>query len=172
MENAKGRVTLGNPYEIAKNPYLPIGHPYSLIYFGDSQINMSEPSVESVFGANAGIVWRFLNSNGPNSIEGIVKATKLRRDLVFSALGWLGRENKIKMETKGRAMVFSLWEHEISNEPVADTTVKASAPRKQPMRRKSRAPKKTRKAGEIKPPARNIGSKAQQMDRTEEFLLH
>jgi len=133
---------------------------------------MSEPSLESVFGANAGVVWRFLNSNGPTNIDGIVRATKLRRDLVFGALGWLGRENKIIMVKKGRAMVFSLREYEIQSEPVAGTTIEVATPRKQPIRRKFKAPKKTKKAGEIKPPAKNIESSAKQVDRTEEFLLH
>ncbi len=133
---------------------------------------MSDLSLESVFGANAGVVWRFLNSNGPTNIDGIVRATKLSRDLVFGALGWLGRENKIIMEKKGRAMVFSLREYEIQSEPVAVTTIEVATPRKQPIRRKFKAPKKTKKAGEIKPPAKNIESSAKQADRTEEFLLH
>ena len=86
---------------------------------------MSDPSLESVFGENAGAVWRFLNSNGSSNIEGIVRATKLRRDLVFGALGWLGRENKIIMVKKGRAMVFSLREYEIQSEPVVSTTIRS-----------------------------------------------
>ena len=38
----------------------------------------------------------------------IVKATGLRRELVYGALGWLGRENKIAVERRGRALVFWL----------------------------------------------------------------
>lgn len=69
---------------------------------------MEEPTVESVFGVNAGIAWEALNQNGPSTIDNIVKATGLRRELVYGALGWLGRENKIIVERRGRAMVFSL----------------------------------------------------------------
>jgi hypothetical protein len=54
----------------------------------------------------AGTVWEALNQNGPSSIDNIVKATSLRRELVYGALGWLGRENKIAVEKRGRALVF------------------------------------------------------------------
>ena len=69
---------------------------------------MTEPTVELIFGLNAGIVWEILNQNGPRNIDSIVKATGLRRELVYGALGWLGRENKIVVERCGRAMIFSL----------------------------------------------------------------
>jgi len=74
---------------------------------------MTELTVESMFGFNAGIVWESLNANGPSTIEDIVKNTSLTREEVFGALGWLGRENKISVEMQGRARgrkakVFSL----------------------------------------------------------------
>ena len=69
---------------------------------------MTEMTIESVFGTIAGIVWEALSKNGPSNIDNIVKATGLRRELVYGALGWLGRENKITVERQGRAMVFSL----------------------------------------------------------------
>ncbi|VVB70338.1 Uncharacterised protein [uncultured archaeon] len=69
---------------------------------------MAEPTVELIFGLNAGIVWEALNKNGPGTIDNIVKATGMRRELVYGALGWLGREGKIAVERRGRAMVFSL----------------------------------------------------------------
>jgi hypothetical protein len=69
---------------------------------------MTEPNVELIFGVNAGDVWEALNRNGLSTIDNIVKATGLRRELVYGALGWLGRENKIVVERRGRAMVFSL----------------------------------------------------------------
>jgi hypothetical protein len=75
---------------------------------------MTEPTVELVFGSNAGTVWEALNKNGASTIDNIVKATGLRRELVYGALGWLGRENKINIERRGRAMVFSLRETEES----------------------------------------------------------
>jgi hypothetical protein len=132
---------------------------------------MSDSSVDSIFGENAGVVWRFLNSNGPANIDGIVRATKLSRELVFGALGWLGRENKIIMERKGRAMIFSLLEYESSSEPFEGKTTKVTAPRRQPIRRKFEAPKKAGKVRKSKPPAQEKSS-SQQSDRMEEYLLH
>jgi hypothetical protein len=70
--------------------------------------DMEEMTVESIFGVKAGIVWEALNQNGPSTIGDIVKATGLRRELVYGALGWLSREDKISVERRGRAIVFSL----------------------------------------------------------------
>jgi hypothetical protein len=69
---------------------------------------MTETTIESMFGVNAGLVWKSLNENGPSNIGDLVKATSLRRELVYGALGWLGREDKISVENRGRAIVFSL----------------------------------------------------------------
>jgi hypothetical protein len=69
---------------------------------------MTDTTVESIFGVNAGIVWESLNQNGPSTIGDLVKATSLRQESVYGALGWLGRENKIVVEMRGRAMIFSL----------------------------------------------------------------
>ncbi len=64
---------------------------------------MTETTIESIFGVNAGIVWEVLNKKGPCSIEDLVKNTPLNREEVYGALGWLGRENKISIEMQGRA---------------------------------------------------------------------
>jgi hypothetical protein len=74
---------------------------------------MTETTIESIFGVNAGIVWKALDQNGPSTIEDLVKTTSLSREEVYGALGWLGRENKISLEMQGRARgrkakVFSL----------------------------------------------------------------
>lgn len=74
---------------------------------------MAEPTVESLFGANAGAVWRALHKNGPGNISDIAKATSLSREEVHGALGWLGRENKIFIERRARVMFFSLQESEL-----------------------------------------------------------
>ena len=56
---------------------------------------MEETAVELEFGVKAGLVWEALNKNGPSTIGDISQATSIRRELVYGALGWLGRENKI-----------------------------------------------------------------------------
>ena len=84
---------------------------------------MIDVTVESIFGTKAGIVWEALNKNGPSNIDSIAKATGLRRELVYSALGWLGRENKIIVERRGRALIFSLREEELQKEASIATTI-------------------------------------------------
>jgi predicted transcriptional regulator len=71
---------------------------------------MTEPTVESMFGVKAGLVWEAINKNGPCSINELAKLAGLRRELVYGALGWLARENKISMERSGRTLVLSLKE--------------------------------------------------------------
>jgi hypothetical protein len=87
---------------------------------------MTDITVESIFGTKAGVVWKALNNNGPSNIDNIVKATGLRRELVYSALGWLGRENKIVVERRSRAMIFSLREEELQKEAVKDAVIEDS----------------------------------------------
>ncbi len=129
---------------------------------------MTEPRVESVFGENAGIVWKALNKKGPSTIGKLVKITSLSREEVYGALGWLGRENKILLERRKRTMVFSLREEEVRLKAFEDTTID-SAPQKQSKSRKGMHPKKTQKKtpkpGKVKAPIK-------QSERMDEFLLH
>jgi hypothetical protein len=46
-------------------------------------------------GENAGIVWRTLESKGSLSIEELQAETKLDQLQLFTAIGWLAREDKI-----------------------------------------------------------------------------
>jgi len=125
---------------------------------------MDQRTVESLFGANAGIVWKTLNLNGPSNLSSLVKSTSLSREEVFDALGWLGREDKIVVEQKGRAMVFSLRDEEVRLAVSEKTPVKPALKPKS-NRRKSKQPKKTKKTREVRVPVK-------QPDRMEEYLLH
>jgi len=70
---------------------------------------MVKNSVESIFGVNAGVIWKALNKkNGPMTIDDLIKVTYLKREEIYGALGWLGRENKISVETCGNVRYFSL----------------------------------------------------------------
>ncbi|MRS04872.1 hypothetical protein EG832_16900 [bacterium] len=132
---------------------------------------MAGTTVESLFGINAGIVWKALNQNGSSNIRNLVKSTSLSREEVFGALGWLGRENKLVMEQKGRAMVFSLREEETRLVVTEDAPVEpASKARSQS--RKTKQPKKTKKARSVKSSIKQTKSQANQSERVEEFLLH
>ena len=133
---------------------------------------MKETSVESLFGIKAGIVWEALNQNGPSNIRNLVKVTSLSREEVYGALGWLGREDKILLDQKGRAMVFSLRDEEVRLSVHRETAIAKPEPVKKSKPRKSKQPKKTRKARSIKAPVKQSESPAIQSERAEEFLLH
>jgi hypothetical protein len=47
------------------------------------------------FGSNAGKVWNALNEKGPLNQNKLMKTTKLSKYDIFSAVGWLAREDKI-----------------------------------------------------------------------------
>ena len=64
-------------------------------------------TVESIFGVNSGTVWKALDLNSPMTIDDIVKATALNPEEIYGALVWLGRENKISLETRGKVRFFS-----------------------------------------------------------------
>ena len=117
---------------------------------------MTETTVESIFGVKAGIVWQALNQNGPSTIGDLVKTTSLSRELVYGALGWLGRENKILVERRGRAMVFSLREAEARSEAFKGTTIGDSVPQEQTKYHTSVPPEKTTEARKVKAPASTL----------------
>jgi|WetSurMetagenome_2_1015567.scaffolds.fasta_scaffold326464_1 hypothetical protein len=117
---------------------------------------MTETTVESIFGTKAGIVWEALNKNGSSNIGNLVKATSLSREEVYSALGWLGRENKINVEKRGRAMVFALHEAEVCSATIVSTPVEDSVPKKQSRVKASVRPKKTIKTRKVKTPNSNM----------------
>jgi hypothetical protein len=94
-----------------------------------------------------------------------VKTTSLSREEVYGALGWLGREDKIVLEQKGRAMVFSLREEEAHLAVPAETIKIDTAPKANSKRRKSKPSKKVKKAREAK-------DTVSQTEKIEEFLLH
>jgi hypothetical protein len=78
------------------------------ISYAKADTEAAKDTVESIFGVNAGIVWNALNLNGPMSIDNLVKATTLDPEEIYAALGWLGRENKVTLETQDAVRFFSL----------------------------------------------------------------
>jgi uncharacterized protein (DUF2336 family) len=65
---------------------------------------------EEVFGVNAGKVWNALKQNGAMTANAIAKATGLKVNEVFGALGWLGRENKIAIIEDKKGVLYKLTE--------------------------------------------------------------
>ncbi len=101
-----------------------------------------------------------------------MKSTSLSREEVFGALGWLGREDKIVVEKIGRAIVFSLRDEEARLAVLENTTAEEPTPRSKSKRRKTKPPKKSKKARSVKAPVKQTESTVEQSERIEEFLLH
>ena len=59
-------------------------------------------------GESAGLVWKALADNGSMTVAQLVKSVGQQRDMVMQALGWLAREDKIKIDEDGRSRVISL----------------------------------------------------------------
>ena len=74
----------------------------------EENVEMVTESAELIFRVNAGIVWKTLNQNVPMTIDDLIEATALEREEIYGALGWLGCENKISVETSGEMRYFSL----------------------------------------------------------------
>ena len=53
-------------------------------------------------GTTAGVVWTALSTSGKMSVKELKKVTKIRADKdLFSALGWLAKEDKLVFKEKG-----------------------------------------------------------------------
>jgi predicted transcriptional regulator len=64
--------------------------------------------MSDVIGSAAGVIWEYLDNNGMTSVTKISKDTELDTKLVQRAIGWLAKEDKLSIETKGRAETIGL----------------------------------------------------------------
>lgn len=62
----------------------------------------------TVIGDAAGIIWNFLDTNGPASVNKISNETGLSRNDTHRAIGWLCKEDKLVIEMVGRTETLSL----------------------------------------------------------------
>jgi len=58
-------------------------------------------------GMNAGTIWNLLEDNKGLSYKEIKDITALKDADLWSAIGWLARENKIDIDNTGRSVIFS-----------------------------------------------------------------
>jgi hypothetical protein len=62
-----------------------------------------------IIGTNAGLVWNTLNGAGELSIKDLKKLTKIKTDkILFAALGWLAKEDKLIFAEKGDELFVTL----------------------------------------------------------------
>lgn len=53
---------------------------------------------KKLIGTNAGIIWNLLNNNQRWNISNLHEASGLAEKEIYTAIGWLARENKIEIE--------------------------------------------------------------------------
>ncbi len=59
-------------------------------------------------GETAGRIWKFLNEHGEANLNQIKKNVKGDANLILQAIGWLAREEKLRIEKKGRFVTYAL----------------------------------------------------------------
>ena len=59
---------------------------------------VSTKNVVEEFGQGAGQVWKAINTHGPLTEKELIKNTRLPKNNIYAAIGWLARENKIHLE--------------------------------------------------------------------------
>jgi len=69
---------------------------------------MEQKQMADSIGTAAGVVWKYLNTNGASSVTKITKDTSLDAKSVQRAIGWLASEGKLNIEMKGRTETISL----------------------------------------------------------------
>ncbi len=61
-------------------------------------------------GETAGKVWMFLKQKGESNLNQLKKGVKADPNLILEAIGWLAREDKLRIEKKGRFVTYALKE--------------------------------------------------------------
>lgn len=62
--------------------------------------HLDETNLTFEIGGNAGIIWNMLFTNGELDTTHISRLIQKDEENIFSALGWLARENKIQLSKK------------------------------------------------------------------------
>ncbi|MBI4495412.1 MAG: winged helix-turn-helix domain-containing protein [Deltaproteobacteria bacterium] len=59
-------------------------------------------------GETAGKVWKYLERNGETNLSQLKKGVPADTYLIHQALGWLARDDKLRMERNGRTVIYAL----------------------------------------------------------------
>jgi len=59
-------------------------------------------------GLSAGQLWEYLEKNGPSTIASVVKESDIDLKSVHRAIGWLAKEDKVLVTSKGRTETVAL----------------------------------------------------------------
>jgi len=63
-------------------------------------------------GDAAGAIWKLLREKGEVNVSGLPRMMKRKGELVYQALGWLAREDKVEYTTRGAKTFVALPAHE------------------------------------------------------------
>lgn len=64
--------------------------------------------MQKTIGDTAGKIWEHLNAHGATSVLKLKSALSISNSLMFLALGWLARENKVDVVEEGYSFTVSL----------------------------------------------------------------
>jgi Winged helix-turn-helix domain (DUF2582) len=64
--------------------------------------------MQDEIGSAAGVVWEFLDRQGETVLVTLKDRTGLSEEILFMALGWLAREEKVNLLKEGRTIRISL----------------------------------------------------------------
>jgi len=64
--------------------------------------------MQDEIGNAAGVVWEFLDQHGDTALVTLKERTGLSEGILFMALGWLAREEKVNLLKEGRTIRVSL----------------------------------------------------------------
>lgn len=59
-------------------------------------------------GESSGRIWEYLHEKGPATVDEINRSLKLGNGLLYMAVGWLAREDKLVFEGKGKTVRLAL----------------------------------------------------------------
>lgn len=68
----------------------------------------TEVQQELNIGVVAGMIWQYLDLNGPVTLSKLAKDVDAPRDLVMQGIGWLAREDKLRFEETPRSRIIRL----------------------------------------------------------------
>ncbi len=68
---------------------------------------LATQQIETI-GTVAGMVWHYLNDNGPVPLSRLARDIDAPRDLVMQAVGWLAREGNVRFVEGRRTRLLAL----------------------------------------------------------------
>jgi hypothetical protein len=75
-----------------------------------AEVTETAENLIAIIGQSAGMVWRFLKEHGETDLAKLPKGADLPEDAVNQAIGWLAREDKIRLIKSGKVITCSLVE--------------------------------------------------------------